>query len=122
MSQINPPSVQIEFTPEFKRNVRELAKRYRHIQNDLQPIIEQLQRGQILGVQITGVRYALYKLRVRNSDNRKGKSGGYRLIYYLRTTERLILVTIYSKSDQGDISKKRLASILNEFTQSQTIE
>ncbi|RIK26832.1 MAG: hypothetical protein DCC52_09840 [Chloroflexi bacterium] len=67
-------------------------------------------------------RYALYKLRVRNSDNRKGKSGGYRLIYYLRTTERLILVTIYSKSDQGDISKKRLASILNEFTQSQTIE
>jgi len=25
--------VQVEFTPEFKRNLRALAKKYRHIQN-----------------------------------------------------------------------------------------
>ena len=109
------PRVQIEYTPEFKRNVRELARRYRHIQNDVQAVIEQLQQGQVLGNQIAGTAFTVFKVRVRNSDTRKGKSGGYRLIYYMRTIEKIVLVTIYSKSDQGDISEKRIQSILREF-------
>lgn len=32
--------VQVEYTPEFKRNLRELAKKYRHVRSDVQPVIE----------------------------------------------------------------------------------
>lgn len=33
------PLVQVEFAPEFKRNLRVLAKKYRHIRSDLQPVL-----------------------------------------------------------------------------------
>ena len=35
----------VAFTPEFKRNLRQLAKKYRHIKSDLQPILDQLAKA-----------------------------------------------------------------------------
>ncbi len=40
---------------------------------------------------------------------------GYRLIYWLRTPKDVILVTIYSKLDQGDISAKEIRRIIKQF-------
>ena len=34
--------VRVEYTPEFKRNLRALAKKYPHIHSDAQPVIEKL--------------------------------------------------------------------------------
>jgi mRNA-degrading endonuclease RelE of RelBE toxin-antitoxin system len=34
----NPQAPEIVYTPEFKRNLRQLAKKYRHIKSDVQPI------------------------------------------------------------------------------------
>ncbi len=44
-----PAQIQIKVTPEFKRSLRTLAKRYRNIRSDVQPIIDQLQAGKIIG-------------------------------------------------------------------------
>jgi len=107
-------SIRVEFTPTFQRNLKALAKKYRHIRSDVQPIIEQLQNGNILGDQVPGVGFTIFKVRVRNSDIRKGKSSGYRMIYYLKTHDRIILITIYSKLDQGDISPQRIRQIIDE--------
>jgi hypothetical protein len=38
--------IRVEFTLEFKRNVRQLSKKYRHFQSDVPPIISQLEAGQ----------------------------------------------------------------------------
>ena len=32
--------VQVEFTPEFKRNLRALARKYRHIRSDLRLVVK----------------------------------------------------------------------------------
>jgi mRNA-degrading endonuclease RelE of RelBE toxin-antitoxin system len=106
---------QVEYTPEFKRNVRALAKKYRHIRSDVQPVIERLQAGEVIGDQVSGVRHTIFKVRVQNSDIQKGKGSGYRLIYHLKTPTSLILVTIYSKLDQADISAEQIRRILREF-------
>jgi mRNA-degrading endonuclease RelE of RelBE toxin-antitoxin system len=111
-------AVRIEFTPTFKRNLKALAKKYRHIRSDVQPIIEQLQTGGIPGDQVPGVGYTIFKVRIRNSDIQKGKSSGYRMIYYLKTGDRIILITIYSKLDQGDISSQRIQQIIKELQES----
>jgi mRNA-degrading endonuclease RelE of RelBE toxin-antitoxin system len=66
----------VQFTPEFKRNLRTLAKKYRHIRDDVAPVIEALQAGEILGDQIPGIGYTLFKVRVPNTDSAKGKRGG----------------------------------------------
>jgi len=37
--------VQVEFTPEFKRNLRALSRKYHHLRSDLEPVIQQLSAG-----------------------------------------------------------------------------
>ncbi len=64
------------YSEAFKRQVRDLAKRYRHLRSDLQPLLEQLQSGETPGALVPGIGYTLYKVRVRNRDARRGKSGG----------------------------------------------
>ncbi|MCC5633639.1 type II toxin-antitoxin system RelE/ParE family toxin [Nostoc sphaeroides CHAB 2801] len=110
--------IQVEAAPTFNRNLRTLAKKYRSIRNDIQPVIEQLERGELPGDQISGIGYAVFKLRVRNRDVQKGKSGGYRLIYYIKTAMGIILLTIYTKSEQADIAADDIRSIIAEYEQS----
>jgi len=107
-----PPHVQ--YTAEFKRNIRMLSRKYRHIRSDVQPFIDEIEAGQIIGNQIKGVGYTIYKARIRNYDIQKGKSAGYRIIYWLKTPQNIILVTIYSKLDQADISPKQIRLIVKQ--------
>ncbi len=76
-----PQPIPVQYTPEFKRNIRQLAKKYRRIRADVEPLLDALEQGQTPGDQVPGVPYTVFKARVRNSDSGKGKSGGYRIIY-----------------------------------------
>ncbi len=117
MKITDQPLIQVKASPTFNRNLRTLAKKYRSIRNDIQPVIEQLEQGELPGDQIPGVGYAVFKLRVRNSDTQKGKSGGYRLIYYVKTATGIILLTVYAKSEQVDIAADSIQSIITEYEQ-----
>lgn len=113
---IEPGSqIEVRFTPEFKRNLRALAKKYRHIRSDVQPVINQLVSGNFIGDQIPRTGFTVFKVRVRNSDLRKGKRAGYRLIYYLQSQNEIILITIYSKTEQSDVSAARIRRIVQQF-------
>ncbi|WP_338076313.1 hypothetical protein [Chlorogloeopsis fritschii] len=50
--QDDRPLIQVEVTAKFKRNLQILAKKYRSIRKDIQPIIEQLQSGELPGDRI----------------------------------------------------------------------
>jgi mRNA-degrading endonuclease RelE of RelBE toxin-antitoxin system len=104
----------VRFTPEFKRNLRQLAKKYRHIRSDIQPIIDALEQGELPGDQVPGVGVVVYKVRVRNSDAQRGKSGGYRMIYYQPADTMIVLITLYSKTEQADIELQEIQAILAE--------
>ena len=104
----------VRFTPEFKRNLRQLAKKYRHIRSDIQPVIDTLVAGELPGDQIPGIGFPIYKVRIRNSDARRGKSGGYRMIYYLPTSVSIVLITLYSKTEQQDIEPQEIQALLQE--------
>jgi mRNA-degrading endonuclease RelE of RelBE toxin-antitoxin system len=111
------PSIKVEVAPTFNRNLRTLAKKYRSIRRDIQPVIEQLQKGDSPGDRIPGIGHEVFKLRVRNSDVQKGKSGGYRLLYYAKTVTGIILLTIYTKSEQADIAAAEIRSAIAEYEQ-----
>lgn len=108
----NPAPVRVLVSDAFHRQLRDLAKRYRRIRSDLDPVLAQLQAGETPGDQVPGTGYALYKVRVANRDAKRGKSGGYRVIYYLQTDTDRLLVTIYSKSDQADVTAAELRRII----------
>lgn len=106
---------EVSFTFEFKRNIRALAKKYRSIKSDIQPVIDQLEKGELPGDRIPGIHLTIFKVRIQNTDIQKGKSSGYRCIYYLQKRNKIILVTIYSKLDQSDITGKRIKEVLAEI-------
>lgn len=113
----NQPIIQVLASATFKQNLRTLAKKYHSIRDDIQPMIEQLEQGELAGDQIPSIGYTVFKLRVRNSDIQKGKSGGYRLIYYVKTATAIILLTIYTKSEQVDMTVKDIQSIITDYEQ-----
>ena len=121
MQNNEPLSIEIAITPRFQRDLRELAKRYRSIRSDIQPLIDQLQAGEIPGDRIAGIKYQVFKVRIKNSNIQKGKSGGYRVIYYLKNAQGIILTTIYSKSDLTDVSNEIIEQALAQYEVENTI-
>ena len=117
--ETDQPIVQVETSGNFERQFRILFKRYRKIRSDVQPVIEQLQAGKVLGDRLSGLNIVVFKVRVKNSDIQKGKSGGYRLIYHVETPTRIILLAIYAKSDQSSISTTEIEEIVEAFKQQQ---
>jgi len=116
-----PLAIEIALTPRFQRDLRELAKRYRSIRSDIQPLIDQLQAGEIPGDRIAGIKYQVFKVRIKNSTIQKGKSGGYRVIYYLKNAQGIILTTIYSKSDLTDVSNEIIEQAIAQYEEENTI-
>jgi mRNA-degrading endonuclease RelE of RelBE toxin-antitoxin system len=110
-------AISIRFSNEFEEELYKLSKRFRKIRSDIQPVLEQLQQGNVVGDRMAGVgeEYAIYKVRVRNSNIQKGKSAGYRLIYQVESPTSILLLTIYVKSDKEDISVNEIREILDEF-------
>lgn len=104
----------VRFTLPFKRRFKALAKRYRQIQTDIQPIVDELQAGNFVGDQISGIRATVFKIRAKNSDIPTGKSGGYRIIYQVLSAEHVLLLLIYAKSDQADVSLEEIENAIKQ--------
>ncbi len=57
--------IEIFFSDEFKSRLRTLAKRYRNIRDNLQPLINELQSGNFIGDQIARTGYTILKVRLK---------------------------------------------------------
>ena len=106
--------IQVFFAPEFKKNIKRLSKKYRNIKSDISPLIKQLQNRELPGDKISGTKYIVYKVRVKNSNLQKGKRSGYRVVYFLQKHDVVMLLTIYAKSDQPDIKAHQIEQIIRD--------
>ncbi len=109
------PPIRVEFTPHFLKILKRLKKKYPNIAADLRQVTDRLERGETPGDQVKAARHPVYKARLQSSDARKGKSGGYRVIYYIKTPEHVILLIMYLKSEQTDISADEIRRLIEEF-------
>ena len=71
-------------TPEFIKNLKALKKKYKNIKNDVLELANKLEINPTMGTELGN---NPFKIRIKNSDNNKGKSAGYRLISYLAVVE-----------------------------------
>jgi len=101
-------------TPEFVKNLKILKKKYKNIKNDVLELANELEKNPTIGIDLGN---NTFKIRIKNSDNNKGKSAGYRIItYFINENKEVFLVTIYSKSEKEnilDIELKDLIAKLN---------
>ena len=99
-------------TPKFDSNVEFYIKKrkYRHIRADIAPIIEELEKGNLIGDEIPGISAKVgehtYKVRAANTDTHVSKRDGYRLIYYAIQDDTIIfLLTLYYKKDDKRVHR-----------------
>jgi mRNA-degrading endonuclease RelE of RelBE toxin-antitoxin system len=100
-------------TDEFKKNTKALHKKYRSIKQDIGLLAKKLIINPFIGTELGN---NTYKVRIKNSDNNKGKSAGYRIITYIVDQDNTIfLVSIYSKSEQDNILDAELIELIKNL-------
>ena len=102
----------VGYTQEFEDRLRDLARKFRRINEDLAPLVKQLERGELPGDRIPGYTRETYKVRLPNSTANRGKSGGFRVLYYVRSALEVVLLTVYSKTEQDDVRNEAVQSIV----------
>ncbi|MCK9186832.1 type II toxin-antitoxin system RelE/ParE family toxin [Candidatus Gracilibacteria bacterium] len=96
--------MKIFFAEHFKNQLRKLKKKYPKVKND---ILEKLENINLKTEIYIG--RSIYKLRIKSSDQKKGKSGGFRSYVYLYLKKDLLVpLCIYAKSETGSISENEL--------------
>ena len=97
----------------FDKQARKLSKRYPSLKSDLQKLITTLENdpkhGKSLGSNF-------YKIRLAISSKQKGKSGGARVITFVKIVDSIVLlVSIYDKSEHSTISSAELDLIFKQL-------
>ncbi len=109
--------IQIVLSENFKREVKSLGKRYPSLNNDFLNLLDELALNPQLG---TPIGQDCYKIRLLIKSKKKGKSGGGRVITCVKIVdEKVYLLSVYDKSEQENISDKRLNFILKEASLTQ---
>ncbi|HVU12730.1 MAG TPA: type II toxin-antitoxin system RelE/ParE family toxin [Phototrophicaceae bacterium] len=106
---------EVVYAESFFKAVSRLQKRYPHAHEDVEALADRLEAGELPGDRVQGLPFRVYKVRVKNRDVQRGKSGGYRVIYYLETAEQIVIISIYSKSDQSDIPTQTIRQLVSAY-------
>ena len=110
----------IILTRQFKDDIKfyKRRKKYLKIDADIKPAVNELLAGNFIGDKLEGLdipaNTAAYKVRLPNSSINVGKSGGFRLLYYVAIADRIYLLKIYSKKDDNRIpSDAQIVELIN---------
>ena len=94
----------------FERESRRLIRKYPSLKTELYQLIELLEDVPSTGIPIG---QGFYKIRLAIRSKGKGKSGGARVITYVKVVDETVyLVTIYDKSEQSDIDVEELLELV----------
>ncbi len=103
-------NLQIIKADTYNKAIKKLKKRFLYIENDIDLFFEQISTLDELGIHLGN---NVYKARIANSDKNSGKSGGYRLISYLKIiNNEIYLLFIYDKSDFENIKENDIDAIV----------
>jgi mRNA-degrading endonuclease RelE of RelBE toxin-antitoxin system len=87
----------VVLTAGFKKELKHIAKKHRQILSDITSLIEELSNNPETG---TDLGKNVYKIRLAITGTSKGKSGGARVITYIKIiAQTVILAEIYLKNE-----------------------
>lgn len=106
---------EVELGAHFNRDFHRLSRKYRTLLAQIIPIVARLGAGEKPGDRIAGTKREVYKVRLGNPAARRGKSGGFRLIYLVRSANNIVLLNIYSKSDRDTITPAKIRRMIADL-------
>jgi mRNA-degrading endonuclease RelE of RelBE toxin-antitoxin system len=103
----------VELTDHFKKEAKRLLKKYRSLKTELADLFDLLAQNPTLG---TPHSQEVYKIRLAISSKGKGKSGGARVITYVKTSNNIVLIlTIYNKGETDSITDSEIKALIEIY-------
>jgi mRNA-degrading endonuclease RelE of RelBE toxin-antitoxin system len=104
-------SYEIVAIPNFRKELKKLAKKYPSLKEDFGVLLDSLKVNPLQGVSLGN---NCYKIRITIASKGKGKSGGSRVITFVKISQTTVyLLSIYDKSEKENISDSELKELLN---------
>lgn len=106
-------SYNIELSANFKKEAKRLSKKYPSLKTELSELFDELQENPTLG---TPLGNDIYKIRLGISSKNKGKSGGARVLSFVKVTQTTVLLfSIYSKGEIDNFSDKQIQELIKDY-------
>ena len=102
----------IEYADSFLKEAKQLSKKFKLLKTDLKQAVDEIETKHDLGVYLG---FNLFKKRVKNSSIPTGKSGGFRVIIYQQIENKIVLISIYSKTEKENLSDEELSEIIKQY-------
>lgn len=106
---------QIDTPDFFIKALRRLIRKYPDLLAEFDALKAQLQNDERPGDQIPHVGYEVYKVRLKNPSAQRGKSGGFRVIYYVRVVDKIIMLMVYSKMERENVPAQEIRAVVEEI-------
>ncbi len=106
-------SYKIELTDNFKKEAKKLIKKYASLHTEIAALGKELAQNPTIG---TPLGNDVYKIRLSIASKNKGKSGGARIISFVKIINKTVyLLSIYNKGEKDTITDKEIEELLEEF-------
>jgi len=106
-------SYNIELSANFKKEAKRLTKKYSSLKSELAKLFTELEENPTTG---TPLGNDIYKIRLAISSKNKGKSGGARVLSFVKVTQTTVLLfSIYSKGDIDNLTDKEIKELIKDY-------
>ncbi len=100
----------IELSANFKKEAKKLVKKFPSLKLELATLFTQLQTNPTMG---TPLGNDIYKIRLAIASKNKGKSGGARVLSFVKVTATTVLLfSMYNKGDVDNLTDKEIQNLI----------
>jgi mRNA-degrading endonuclease RelE of RelBE toxin-antitoxin system len=106
-------SYKIELSSNFKKEAKRLIKKYPSLKSELTILFTELEENPTNG---TPLGNDIYKIRLAIASKNKGKSGGARVLSFVKVTATTVLLfSIYSKGEIDNLTDKEIKELIKDY-------
>lgn len=103
----------IVLSENFTKEAKKLSKKYPSLKSDLTALFKELEKNPTIG---TSLGNDIYKIRLAITSKNKGKSGGARVLSFVKVIQSTVLLfSIYNKGDVNTISDTEIKELIKEY-------
>lgn len=107
-------SFEVLVTDSFEKSLKKIAKKHKSVKGDLRSLVTQLLENPTLGKPLGK---DCFKIRLVISSKGKGKSGGARIITFVKLVKnKIYLLDIYDKSEKSSLTDRELKLLIGQLS------
>ncbi len=106
-------SYRIELSANFKKEAKRLSKKYPSLKNELAKLFAELEENPTIGKSPGN---DIFKIRLAIASKNKVKSGGARVLSFVKVTQTSVLLfSIYSKGENDNLTDKQIQELIKDY-------